>query len=84
MPEYGLTIENQNLITQKAKDKKDGCYQFRGVAYRVRKGRVTHLAHAGNVVQPFGHFNVQLGKLDHCSSDYALKFLKTVKDDQNA
>lgn len=76
---YGLTIENQNLINQKAKEKKDGCYQFRGVAYRVRKGRVTHFASDGQLLIPYGHFNVFAGKLEHWSSDFALKFLKTIK-----
>lgn len=80
MIEYGLTLTNQNLIIEKAKAKRDGCYQFRGVAYRVRGGSVTHLASDGDVVIPYGHFNVSCGKLDHYQSSYALKFLKTIKD----
>ena len=71
---YGLTIENQNLITEKAKSKKSGCYQFRGVAYIVRAGLVTHVASGGEVFERAGNFNVRVGV---CSilSDEALRFL---------
>lgn len=73
---YGLTIENQNTINDKAKEKKDGCYSFRGVAYRVRNGKVTHLACNGEIVQPFGAFNVVVGTYKDLYN--ALKVLKTI------
>ena len=76
---YGLTLDNQNAINEKAKTKKDGCYQFRGVAYRVRDGAVTHFVSGGEVMQQYGYFNVTVTKLEHSSSDYAVKFLKSFK-----
>jgi hypothetical protein len=75
-----LSITLQNEVIERAKSKNDGCYQLRGCAYRVRSGRVTHLAYGGEVLQPYGHFNVLVGKLEHYGSEFALKFLKTVKD----
>jgi len=76
---YGLTITNQNYINEKAKTKKDGCYQARGVAYRVVAGMVTHFACNGEVLQQYGHFNTVVGTFDGCGSDRALKFLKGIK-----
>lgn len=65
-----LNIENQNAINAKAKDKKDGVYTFRGVAYRVRNARVTHFACRGEVIQQYGHFNTVVGSyVDRYSTD---------------
>lgn len=61
MVKYGLTGENQNLIIEKAKAKKDGVYEFRGVAYRVRGGKVTHFAADYKILAGFGAFNVVVG-----------------------
>lgn len=58
---YGLTIENQNLIIDKAKEKKDGVYSFRGVDYRVKDGKVLCFASNGKIIQSFGNFNVEIG-----------------------
>ena len=75
--QYGLTIENNNLILDKAKTKKDGCYKFRGVAYRVRNGKVTHFADKGQILENCMGFNVIVGE---CSvfSDDAHKQLKAI------
>jgi hypothetical protein len=75
--QYGLTIENNTLILDKAKTKKDGCYKFRGVAYRVRGGRVTHFANNGQILENYMGFNVIVGE---CSvfSDEAHKQLKAI------
>ena len=59
--QYGNNIENRNLIIVKAKEKGDGVYQFRGVAYRVRNNRVTHIACGGQVLESFGNFDVEVG-----------------------
>lgn len=56
-----LTVENQNYIVEKAKTKQNGCYQIRGIAYRVRDGKVTHFAVGGEILQPYGAFNVVVG-----------------------
>jgi hypothetical protein len=69
-----LTIENQNYIVEKAKLKKNGCYQIRGIAYRVRDGKVTHFAVGGQVLQPYGAFNVVVGTYSG-NSDEAKKVL---------
>jgi hypothetical protein len=58
---YGLTIENQNLIIEKAKTRKDGVYSFRGVSFLVKNHKVMYLAENGVIVQPYGHFNVRVG-----------------------
>ncbi len=39
-----LNQSNIDAIKNRAKNKVDGVYQFRGIAYRVRKGHVTHFA----------------------------------------
>ena len=58
---YGPTIENINLLHNKAKSKKDGVYSFRGLLYRVKNGRFTHFAHRNEVFERSGYFNVTLG-----------------------
>lgn len=58
---YGPTPENYQLATEKAKEKADGVYSFRGVAYRIRDHRITHYAHSGRVLERFGHFDTQVG-----------------------
>lgn len=73
--EYGLTIENQKLIIEKAKHKKDGCYIFRGVAYKVVNGKVTHYASKGQVLESAYGFNVIIGECP-LGSDGALAFIK--------
>ena len=81
---YGLTIENQNFVIDKAKEKADGIYSCRGVMYRVRNKKVTHFAccDSGSIVQGFGHFNVSVGHVETGMgwADRARKVLKTVKD----
>ena len=58
---YGLTIENQNLIIEKAAIKDDGCYSFRGVTYRTVNGKAVLFAWRGEIIQPFGNFNTVIG-----------------------
>ena len=72
-----LNIENEVYITAKAKLKLDGCYQARGIAYRVRNNRVTHYACEGEIVGNFGNYNVVLGSYEGYS-DAALKALKSI------
>ena len=74
----GIKLETQNSIIEKAKTKKDGCYRFRGVAYRVRGGRVTHVGSCGEIYQCHGAFNVPVGKYEWSfnSDEAAQKILK--------
>jgi len=74
---YGNTIENMALICAKAKEKDDGVYRFRGVAYRVRENRVTHIACGGQVLEPFGYFDVEVGRYDGYG-DAAVKVLRGI------
>lgn len=77
---YGLTIENTNLAIEKAKAKADGCYLFRGFAYRVREGKITHYAHGGRILEAYGHFNCEVGQYEHGSySAYGKKALQKIR-----
>jgi len=44
-----LTITNMEALRDRAKTKPDGCYRFRGIAYRVRARSLTHVAAKGEV-----------------------------------
>lgn len=61
---YGNTIENINLIHDKAKAKKDGVYTFRGLVYRVKSGRFTHYVYGQDVIERFGNFDVTIGSIN--------------------
>lgn len=76
-----LTIENQNLIVEKAKTKADGIYTFRGIVYRVKDNRATHFACNGEVIEPFGYFNTVIGLYDKhtWNEKFARKALQQIK-----
>lgn len=76
-----ISLDTQNAIVIKAKQKKDGCYRFRGAAYRVRDGRVTHIGGHGEIFSCFGQFNVKVKdyNLTLNSDEVAQKILKTIK-----
>jgi hypothetical protein len=78
-----LTIENQKAINERAKSRKDGVYEFRGIVFRVRDHHATHFATQGQVLEQYGHFNAMVGKYDSTKYDHrevAKKLLKTIKD----
>jgi hypothetical protein len=54
---YGPTINNLNMIVDKAKTKKNGIYSFRGLKYLVKDGEFTYFAYGGEVIMRGGHFN---------------------------
>ena len=74
---YGNTIQNRKVIKEQAKEKKDGVYRLRGIAYRVREKRVTHVACDGEVLESFGVFDVVIGKYDGYG-DGAVKKLREI------
>jgi len=76
--QYGLTLENENLIIEKAKSKQDGVYAFRGIAYRVKDNKVTHSASNNEIVERCYGFNVVVGKYEYYS-EHAKKALKMIK-----
>lgn len=57
---YGLTVDNQNLIIEKSKTKKDGVYQIRGVMYKVVNGSPKYYSDGKGIYQGYGSFNVVL------------------------
>lgn len=76
MINYGPTIENINLIVDKAKSKADGVFTFRGVEYLVKDGRFTHYATGGKIYERCGFFVVQIGSYEYRSD--ARKLLKGI------
>lgn len=76
MGKYGLTIENQELIYQRAATKVNGIYSFRGVFYAVKDKKVLYLASNGEIIQPYGNFNVLLGT--YGDKHEALQHLKSL------
>lgn len=77
-----ISLDTQNAIVIKAKQKKDGCYRFRGVAYRVKGGKVTHVGGHGEIFACFGQFNVRVKDYEWSinSDEVAQKILKTIKE----
>ena len=77
--QYGLTMENQKLINEKAKTKNDGVYKFRGVAYRVINNVAKFYARGGEVLQNEFGFNVVTGAYNRAYGlDDAVKALKKI------
>lgn len=75
---YGYTPENCLLISEKAKNKKNGVYEFRGVAYRVKENKVTHIAYSGQILERYGNFNVEVGTYSGYIDD-AKRLLRGIK-----
>jgi hypothetical protein len=73
-----LTIDNQNLIDQKAKSKPDGIYTFRGIMFRVKNGRATHYAAESSILASYGNFNTAVGS--YSTRDEAKAKLKSIKE----
>lgn len=57
-----MTIDETNLLTEKAKTKKDGIYSFRGNLWAVKSNRfIAFVNNRGEVLQRFGAFNTEIG-----------------------
>ena len=78
MVTYGLNIENERLILDKAKSKRDGVFTFRGVAYRVRQGKVTHFAVDRKILERAYGFNCIVGNYEWKFSFSARDALKAI------
>jgi hypothetical protein len=78
---YGLTIDNQKYIHEKAKNKKNGIYKARGCIYRVRNQKITHIAYYGEVVIPYGNFNIAAGSYKWTGDQSGVDCLKNIKDE---
>ncbi len=77
MVKDGLTRENQKLISEKAKHKKNGCYKFRGVYYLVENANVRYYAFHGEVIENALSSNVIIGRYEHGQDEYEI--LKNIK-----
>ena len=77
--QYGLTLDNQNMIIDKAKSKKDGVYRFRGVAYRVINNHAVYFAADGKIIQACYGFNAVIGSYEYNLNQInAIKALKNI------
>ena len=57
-----MTIEETNILHEKAKDRKDGVYSFRGNLWVVKDGKFIAFANLfGECYQRMGAFNFQIG-----------------------
>jgi len=76
-----VTISEVVEIHNKAKSKADGIFSHKGIPYRVVSGEVTHFADIirGEVLVPYGHFNVVAGNFRCGWKDAAKKLLKSIK-----
>ena len=60
-----MTIEETNLLHDKAVGRKDGVYAFRGNLWVVKNEKFVAFAdHFGNCYQRFGSFNASIGKVE--------------------
>ncbi len=71
-----MKLELLNAIILKSKSKKDGFYVHRGSAYRVDKGKLTHVTDGNSILEPHGIFVIEVGKVKNWQSDYAKQELK--------
>lgn len=60
-----MTIEETNILHEKAKTRKDGVYSFRGNLWVVKDSKFIAFANPfGECYQRFGAFNMQIGKVE--------------------
>lgn len=73
-----MTIEETNLLIEKAKDRKDGIYSFRGNLWVVKNCMfIAFSDYSGNCYQRLGAFNYQIGKVErHNRKAKLLEWLK--------
>ncbi len=61
-----MTVSEINHLAQKAKNRKDGVYSFRGNIWAVKNGCFVAFAeYGGECYQRSGSFNVSIGNVDH-------------------
>lgn len=62
-----MTIEETNLLHDKAIGRKDGIYFFKGNLWVVKNEKFVAFAdYFGNCYQRFGSFNALIGKVEIC------------------
>ncbi len=76
-----MTIEETNLLYEKAKTRKDGVYSFRGYLWAVKNGNfVAFSTYSGECYQRSGSFNVKIGKVERYDrKKHLIELLKNLK-----
>jgi len=74
-----MTIEETNLIHEKAKTRKDGVYSFRGNLYAVKGGEFIAFANLfGVCYQRMGSFNIEIGRVERYErKEKLIKWIKS-------
>ena len=73
-----MTVDEANLLHEKAKTRKDGVYTFKGNLYVVKDNNfIAFSDYFGNCYQRMGSFNVSIGKVERYDRrKHLLKWLK--------
>lgn len=59
-----MTVDETNILNDKAKSRKDGVYIFRSSFWAVKDGKfVAFIDPFGKCFQRFGFFNTQIGEI---------------------
>lgn len=74
-----MTIEEINILHEKANKRKDGVYSFRGNLWVVKDSKFVAFAnYFGECFQRMGAFNFQIGKVDrYIRKQKLIEWLKT-------
>lgn len=60
-----MTIDEINLLQEKAKSRKDGIYSYKGYLYDVKDFKFVAFAdYFGECFQRMGAFNIRIGKVE--------------------
>lgn len=77
-----MKIDELNLLHDKAKERKDGVYSFKGNLWVVKDNRfIAYSDYYGNCYQRCGNFDAVIGKVDHY--DRKKKLLEWLKEQIN-
>jgi len=76
---FNLTVAEINILAQKANDRKDGIYSFRGHVWVVKNRRfIAYANKIGECYQRMGAFNLSIGKVErHERVDKLKEWLKS-------
>lgn len=59
-----MTINETNILHEKAKNRKNGVYSFKGNLWAVKDNKfIAFIDNKGQVLQRFGSFNTKIGDL---------------------
>ena len=72
-----MKIATFNIAKERAKNRKDGVYNFREIAYRVRTGIITHVAEGEDILEVWGGCVSKVGSCDF-RQDSRMKALRQI------